>query len=80
MSVEPGFGGQLFQAAMLDKVKWLKEQKENHHYSYWIEIDGGMNQDTLPLAKEAGVDIAVVGTYFFKEKNIEQKWEECKQL
>ncbi len=80
MSVEPGFGGQLFQATMLDKVKWLKEQKENHHYSYWIEIDGGMNQDTLPLAKKAGVDIAVVGTYFFKGKNIEQKWKECKQL
>ena len=31
MSVEPGFGGQLFQAAMLDKVKWLKEQKENQN-------------------------------------------------
>ncbi|MCM1260281.1 MAG: ribulose-phosphate 3-epimerase [Prevotella sp.] len=80
MSVEPGFGGQSFQAEMLDKVKWLKQQKENHHYSYWIEIDGGMNQKTLPLAKEAGVDIAVVGTYFFKDGNVEQKWKEFKQL
>ncbi|MCM1513386.1 MAG: ribulose-phosphate 3-epimerase [Anaeroplasma bactoclasticum] len=80
MSVEPGFGGQSFQAEMLDKVSWLKQQKENHHYSYWIEIDGGINQKTLSLAKNAGVEIAVVGTYFFKDGNIEQKWKELKQL
>lgn len=80
MSVEPGFGGQSFQSEMLDKVRWLKQQKENHHYSYWIEIDGGMNQKTLLLAKEAGVEIAVVGTYFFKDDNLEQRWKEFRQL
>ena len=80
MSVEPGFGGQAFQEKMLDKVRWLKQQKENHHYSYWIEIDGGMNQVTIPLAKEAGVQIVVVGTYFFKDANLEQKLQELKRL
>lgn len=80
MSVEPGFGGQAFQEKMLDKVRWLKQQKENHYYSYWIEIDGGMNQVTIPLAKEAGVQIVVVGTYFFKDANLEQKLQELKRL
>lgn len=80
MSVEPGFGGQMFQENMLDKVRWLKQQKENHHYSYWIEIDGGMNQVTIPLAKEAGVQIVVVGTYFFKDENLEQKLQELNEL
>jgi ribulose-phosphate 3-epimerase len=40
-----------------------------YNYSYLIEIDGGINGDTATLAKAAGVDIAVVGSYVFNAKD-----------
>ena len=66
MSVEPGFGGQKFMQDMLQKVTWLKEKREALHLSYRIEIDGGINQDTYPLALDAGCDTLVAGSYVFK--------------
>ncbi len=68
MSVEPGFGGQKFMVDQLDKVRELVRLRETYHYHYVIEIDGGINGDTAKLAKEAGVDIAVVGSYVFNSK------------
>lgn len=68
MSVEPGFGGQKFMVDQLDKVRELVRLREIYHYHYMIEIDGGINGDTAKLAKEAGVDIAVVGSYVFNSK------------
>lgn len=73
MSVEPGFGGQEFQTNSLTKVKKLKLYREQHDYSYQIEIDGGINQQTGSLAIAAGVDILVAGSFIFKgdaEQNI----------
>lgn len=69
MSVEPGFGGQSFMPEMLDKVRELKSLRTENNYSYVIEIDGGINNETIKLAKEAGVDISVVGSYVFNQKN-----------
>lgn len=68
MSVEPGFGGQKFMVDQLEKVRELVRLREIYHYHYMIEIDGGINGDTAKLAKEAGVDIAVVGSYVFNSK------------
>ncbi|MDD6467542.1 MAG: ribulose-phosphate 3-epimerase [Erysipelotrichaceae bacterium] len=65
MSVEPGFGGQSFMADMLEKVRFLKQYREEHQLSYLIEIDGGINEETGKLAKEAGCDILVAGSYVF---------------
>lgn len=67
MSVEPGFGGQKFMPEMLDKVRELKRLREENNYNYQIEIDGGINNETIKLAKEAGVDISVVGSYLFNQ-------------
>jgi ribulose-phosphate 3-epimerase len=69
MSVEPGFGGQKFMEDQLDKVKELVRLRTLYNYSYLIEIDGGINGDTATLAKAAGVDIAVVGSYVFNAKD-----------
>lgn len=66
MSVEPGFGGQSFMAAMLDKVRFLKACREANDLQYLIEIDGGIDANTALLAKEAGCDILVAGSYVFK--------------
>lgn len=65
MSVEPGFGGQKFIESSLDKVKYLKSVKESNNYNYIIEIDGGINDQTAIKAKEAGVELAVAGSYLF---------------
>ncbi|PKK87059.1 MAG: ribulose-phosphate 3-epimerase [Tenericutes bacterium HGW-Tenericutes-8] len=65
MSVEPGFGGQSFMVDQLEKVKALVELRNKYNYQYVIEIDGGINLETAKLAKQAGVDIAVAGSYVF---------------
>lgn len=69
MSVEPGFGGQKFQEKALEKVRFLKEYKTKHNLNYLIEIDGGINNDNYSKCKDAGCDIVVIGTYFFKNDN-----------
>lgn len=69
MSVEPGFGGQKFMEDQLDKVRTLVELRKAYNYHYVIEIDGGINGQTALLAKTAGVDIAVVGSYVFNSKD-----------
>lgn len=71
MSVEPGFGGQKFMVDQLEKVKTLVELRKTYGYHYMIEIDGGINGDTAKLAKAAGVDIAVVGSFIFNAEDRE---------
>lgn len=65
MSVEPGKGGQKFMDNSLDKIRWLKEKKDNNHYL--ISVDGGINNETGKLVKEAGADVVVIGSYLTKE-------------
>lgn len=62
MSVNPGFGGQKFIPAVLDKIKRLSKMKESLQASFDIEIDGGVNQDTAKLIINAGADILVAGS------------------
>ena len=66
MSVEPGFGGQTFMENQLEKVRWLKQKREEKGLSYRIEIDGGINSETAKKSKEAGCDTLVAGSYIFK--------------
>jgi ribulose-phosphate 3-epimerase len=62
MSVFPGFGGQKFIADVLGKVRGLRDAG----YAGDIEIDGGIDATTAPLAVEAGVDVLVAGTAVFR--------------
>ena len=68
MSVEPGKGGQSFIQNSLDKIKYLKNMQKNH--SYLIGVDGGINEYTSKLVKEAGADVVVIGTYLANNLNI----------
>ena len=72
MSVEPGFGGQKFMESSLDKVRVLRNKIDQLHSSCLIEIDGGINQETAGLAKKAGADILVAGSYIFKGNIVER--------
>nr|WP_033440731.1 ribulose-phosphate 3-epimerase [Saccharothrix sp. NRRL B-16314] len=62
MSVEPGFGGQSFMAEVLDKVRAARRMVDTGHLKLVIEIDGGINADTIEQAAEAGVDCFVAGS------------------
>ncbi len=66
MSVEPGFGGQSFMEDQLEKVRTLRKYIDEHNLQVRIEIDGGINQNTAKLAKKAGCDTLVAGSYVFK--------------
>jgi ribulose-phosphate 3-epimerase len=62
MSVEPGFGGQSFMAEVLPKVRRARELVDTGHLTLLVEIDGGINADTIEQAAEAGVDMFVAGS------------------
>ncbi len=62
MSVEPGFGGQSFIPAVLDKARTVRKLVETGHLTLLVEIDGGINADTVHAAAEAGVDCFVAGS------------------
>ncbi|MBB3053577.1 ribulose-phosphate 3-epimerase [Prauserella isguenensis] len=62
MSVEPGFGGQKFIADVLDKVRKARTMVDTGHLNLVVEIDGGINADTIEQAAEAGVDCFVAGS------------------
>lgn len=66
LTVNPGFGGQKFLSEVLPKIRTLSQKLAEMELSLDIQVDGGINLDTLPLAKEAGANIFVVGTGIFR--------------
>ena len=62
MSVEPGFGGQSFIADVLGKVRTARRLVDAGELALIVEIDGGINSDTIEQAAEAGVDMFVAGS------------------
>lgn len=62
MSVEPGFGGQEFMPEVLDKVRAVRRLVDRGDLQVLIEIDGGINADTIAEAAAAGVDCFVAGS------------------
>ncbi|MGB3485319.1 MAG: ribulose-phosphate 3-epimerase [Mycobacterium sp.] len=62
MSVEPGFGGQKFMPEVLSKVSAVRRLVDAGELTIVVEIDGGINADTISQAAEAGVDCFVAGS------------------
>ena len=69
MTVYPGFGGQKFISKVLNKIKNLKNIKDENKFRFDIEVDGGVNFENNKLAIEAGANILVSGTTIFKNNN-----------
>jgi ribulose-phosphate 3-epimerase len=79
MSVNPGFAGQSFMSEVLPKVSELRKMINDKKLKIDIEIDGGINFETAPLAVKAGANILVSGTTIFSgslKDNI-QKLRNC---
>ncbi|MBN2379161.1 ribulose-phosphate 3-epimerase [candidate division WOR-3 bacterium] len=66
MSVHPGFGGQRFIPETLFRIQNLKREIEKQKLSVPIAVDGGVNPETAPAARDAGADILIVGSALFK--------------
>jgi len=71
MSVEPGFGGQSFIPDVLSKVRTARRLVDCGELTILVEIDGGINADTIEAAAEAGVDCFVAGSAVYGAKNPE---------
>ena len=67
MSVNPGFGGQKFINSSIQKIKKIKELVKNFNID--IEVDGGIDDKTATLVKNAGANILVSGSFIFSGKN-----------
>jgi ribulose-phosphate 3-epimerase len=65
MSVNPGFGGQRFIPAALDKIRRLRERIDRERLDLRVEIDGGVGADNLEQVVTAGTDIVVAGSAVF---------------
>jgi ribulose-phosphate 3-epimerase len=68
MSVDPGFGGQSFIAAVLPKIRGLRQMLDERGLDPWIEVDGGLNADNTWKVVEAGANAIIAGSAVFKAK------------
>ncbi|NVY96968.1 ribulose-phosphate 3-epimerase [Lactobacillus sp. DCY120] len=65
MTVNPGFGGQEFIPAMTGKIKQFADFRREEGLTYRLEVDGGINEQTIVSCRQAGADIFVAGSYVF---------------
>jgi ribulose-phosphate 3-epimerase len=76
MTVNPGFGGQSFISNSIDKIKDVKQMLKNKGLKVLIQVDGGVNENTIEDISNAGVDIFVAGSAVFNgsdyKKNIDK--------
>lgn len=80
MSVEPGFGGQKFLTSALDKLRKLNAEIKRQGLNIELEVDGGINAQTAPLAVEAGATVLVAGNYIFSADDMSSRVAEIKNL
>lgn len=66
MTVNPGFGGQTFLPETMDKIRELVVLREVNELNFDIEVDGGIDDKTIQMAREAGANVFVAGSYVFK--------------
>ena len=66
MTVNPGFGGQAFLPETMGKIRELVALRDANQLNFDIEVDGGIDDKTIHMAREAGANVFVAGSYVFK--------------
>lgn len=79
MSVHPGFGGQSFIPDVLSKIKEVKCLIDTCGKQIYLEVDGGINDQTAKKAVEYGANVLVAGSYVFKHKDYTQAIQSLKK-
>ncbi len=72
MTVEPGFGGQSFLDGMLPKIRRARELVRDGEYRVAVQVDGGVDDDTIGRCAEAGADVFVAGSSVYGADDPEQ--------
>lgn len=80
MSVEPGFGGQKFMPSALEKLSALRDECRARGLDTELEVDGGINAETAPMAVKAGATVLVAGNYIFSAEDMGARISEIKSL
>ncbi|KAF0236191.1 MAG: ribulose-phosphate [Prolixibacteraceae bacterium] len=80
MSVNPGFGGQVFIENTYKKVRQLKSLVEKNNPDCLIEVDGGVNYETGKKLFDSGANVLVAGSFIFKSNNPEETIQNLKIL
>lgn len=78
MTVEPGFGGQRFMNAMMEKVSQTKTIIGDR--PIWLQVDGGISMETIEVAREAGADTFVAGSAVFNSPDPAEMIEQLRAL
>jgi ribulose-phosphate 3-epimerase len=80
MSVNPGFGGQVFIPESLDKISHLRRMLDSNNLAIELEVDGGININNAPSIVEAGANVLAVGSSVFKaEEGISQSLQRMRK-
>jgi len=80
MSVNPGFGGQKFLPGALEKLRQLRALRERHRLNFRLEVDGGLDADTIADVVRAGAEMIVAGTAVFHTPDPEAAVRHLQQL
>lgn len=78
MTVNPGFGGQSFIPGVLPKIREIKQMIIGKELDIDIEVDGGINSETLKLCKDAGANIFVAGSAIFSQTDRQKAMNELR--
>ena len=73
MTVEPGFGGQSFMSDMLPKIEEIKGEINKRKLKVDIQVDGGVDENTISLCSKAGANVFVAGSAIFKAPDAKEK-------
>lgn len=73
MTVEPGYGGQSFLHHTLDKIRLARKAITNHELDIWLQVDGGIGDDSIEIAADAGADMFVAGSAVFDHENAAER-------
>lgn len=66
MTVEPGFGGQAFMADMMPKVRAARAIADSADVDIWVQVDGGVDADTIEMCAASGADVFVAGSAVYR--------------
>ena len=72
MSVNPGFGGQKFIPSTLKKIKAVNKMIGEQQHEIFLEVDGGINLETIESVSEAGANVFVAGSAIFGSSDYEE--------
>ena len=79
MSVFPGFGGQKFIEETIEKVEAAKKLIEQQDHEIFLEVDGGINNETISRVSKAGANVFVAGSAIFGSSDYEQTIQSFRQ-